>query len=560
MATSQLHCTNCDLVFDKPDTGRGRCPKCMRTHGLEPVAGPGAAGGTESSTAGRGQSGRGRVPIAAGAIVGAAALLLVGYLIFRSPGHGAVGMSADALKGALAAAGVAADLQVTPFAGSPAVRTFGGAAVTSGGDGPTVAKGVLAVFDALRTAGKVHPASPYRESVRAPQPSDALATAVPAGTVVGLSAYEAAALMLAAVREGGVADAQIAEAYALPGRPSPDPTGMRGYFVVLLGAGTAAATFFDPLSGGSGPASGATLRPLSDVQAVAPYLVLQALNALSTSLDSAAANRYLEAAEKLDADSPTVRAARGATFAASGPAGVTEAVAQFERALAARPDAARHVALAEILLAMASEPSDLERVKAEVTAALALDPNLASAHALQATLFLYEKDLDHARASLDKAVAGGLEGPRLAMIKSRIVLEGGDIDGAIKVLQDEIARGESVDQLSISLIEILMRAGRVTDAQDLARSLVATSKHGEMLKGLLAELLSAGPPGAGAGPGPGAPSLGAPDFGAPGPGAGGPSLLGGGGAPGPLGAGAKKPSLLGGERLKLDVPMPPGAP
>ena len=556
MANS-LRCTNCDLVFESPAQGRPRCPNCMRTHGLEAVAqptsgGPGAAGPSGAGTAARGGPARSRIPLYVTAAVAAAGIIgAIGYFTRGGGGGGTLGLSSDQLRSALAGAGLAPEMQLTPFAGGTAVRAFANGPITAGGDALAVGKNVLALFDGLRTSGKLVLASPFRQTLRPPDAAETIAAALPAGPARAVFPYEAAALFLAAVREAKVADAQLAEAYALPGRASPDPSGLRGYYVVLIGG--AGGTFYDPLTGTTGAASTATLRPLTDLQAVAPFLVLQAVYQLGAAADPASANRYLEAATKLDPGSPTLSAARGATFASGG--GVKEAIAEFEHAVAARPDAVRHIALAEILLAAAASPADLERAKAEIASALALDPGLATAHALDATLAIHEGDKPRAATSLEKAVAGGLEGPRLAMLKARLAFEGGDADTAMKTLQDEIAKGESVDELSVNLIEILVRAGRVTDAQEVARKLVETSKHGEMLKSLLGELLAA-TPGAGPGPGPGPGMLGGPDMPA-----GGPGLLGDGAGAGPLGRpGAGKPSLLGGERLKLDVPMPPGGP
>ena len=547
--STRLHCTNCGIDFDKPK-GRPRCPQCLRTHGLETVA--------ARPTSSRAKS---RLPVFIGAIAAVAVVVGGAAYLMSSGGTPGSGMSDEDILDAMRTNAVPADLLHVPFGAAASVRSFAGNSLSSGDD-LARANALLGVFNTLRTGGKLSLASSYRPALRAPERADALATGLPAGTTGPLYSYEVASLFLAAARDAGM-DVQLAEAFALPTSVSPDPTAIRGHYVVVVGG--AAGTFFDPATGATGPVNTANLRLLDDVQAVAPFLVLKAVNLLEGHFDSAGAHRMLQSAARLDppargGPSPTLLGARARTFLEGG--GALEAVAEMEKALAIAADAARHVALAEALLAMAEmQPDYLNRARTLAKTALEKDPTLARAHRLEAMIALLDDDTDRAKAAVAAARTAGLTGATLAMLEARLAIAEGDTDKAIATLEAEIAKGEATDDLSFALIQTLIDAGRPADAQAVAAKLVETSPRGDILRPMLAELLDAPiPTGPGFAPdamGLGGGLMGSDDTG--------PSLLddgdtgpgirsGGGLLGGPGGLGGGRPSLLGGERLKLGFP------
>jgi Tfp pilus assembly protein PilF len=310
-----------------------------------------------------------------------------------------------------------------------------------------------------------------------PRTAEAFAAALLGDGAGPTFSYEAAGAFVAAARSAG-ASASLVEVFELPGLPTPDPSGMRGAFAAVCSDGEGKGKIFEPLRGLELPPEKVAHRRLGGLRAVAPHYLLLANHHLLAERKPEEANRFADYALALDVDSPPATVMRAAIYLAGG--GAEPALRELRRAVALRDDAVRRAGLAEALL-MTGEAKAGEE---ELSQALKLDPALARTRALKAMLHLRDNELSEAKTEIEKAVAGGLEGPKAAIIWASYYHETGELDRAVAVLQAEMAKGGAADEVGIALVQTLLTLGRAEEAKAAAEKTIAGSADPEGLRKL----------------------------------------------------------------------------
>ena len=459
MAASYL-CVHCDHRFSHDDSGKLRCPKCLRKGGLEKVA-----AGTAAD----------RPAWILPALV-AAALAVVGggyaYWSMTTPktveGKAPLEvLDESTLEAYLRNAKVEQEDLSRLLTPTEAVEQF---AEEVAGEATLVDAKVKAVIAAIRGHAAKHAFVTW--SMHAPEPvalrsvDQTLEVVTTAGGRARLYPLELAVLATTALRAQGIA-AMVADAWAFPGdRQPPDPSGQIGYFIVAAYAdevGVGEPILADPYGGRATVPKAGDFRVLSDAEVVAAALSTEALRLLVREHDSKASLETIEKALQLDGRAPYIRGVRAAVVLASG--GVAEGIEELVSAAQIRSDAPRHHNLARIHLIQ----RDLSRASIEVASALELHPDFAAAHATLATIHLEEQEVDRAREELEAAERFDPEYHLLPILWAGYHLQQGNVEEAARRAHDAIRLRDYDPQTRLQAAQIFRAAGDYGAMREQAR-------------------------------------------------------------------------------------------
>ncbi len=387
-------CVHCDHRFEHEGEDKPRCPKCMRRHGIEPIAeGEGRSGGGRSRP-------RWVLPVAALVLVG---LLGGGYAWWSKRAPDVVSgdpplhpLAQSTIRGYARKLGADPGDMIHLFEADDAIEAFAEKATAGKASPVDKAKAVVDAIGARKSkrAFLQWPMHTPRESA----PKDARGTFAVLrkdGANARLYPLEVAAVAVAALRSADV-DAMLTAIYAFPGDKSPpDPSGEFGYFGIAVwkgDVGKGKPVVLDPYGGrGTAPKSD-DYRVLTDVEAVAAGLDHEAFYALSQGGQSQKAFARIESARKLDPRSPSIRSTRAVILIASG--GMEDGLKEMKAAAQLRPDAPRLNNLAGMAIAQ----QNLDDASRDVARALEQHPDFGSAHATLAAVHLANDETDQAEA------------------------------------------------------------------------------------------------------------------------------------------------------------------
>ncbi len=445
-------CSHCDLTFEHdPDKSAApRCPKCLRTQGLEELSAA-AARNTNSDTEDDDAGWRpNHLVIGVFAVAAAAAA----WFYFAKPS--VENLPEEVPMRALAAEEVAeylrrekVDADVSEFFEPPSA--FGEA----GSSAESLAKFVAARKNdgAFVSWARVRA---HGDDIRTPEKTAQLLLKKEQAKLYPL---EVAWAGVAWLREQGKT-AMLAEIVAREGERAPaDPSGRLGYYGVALGT-TDKADVID-VYGGSKVKSA---RILNDVQAVAAILSLQAMSAFERG-NTKRASQLADDALDLDGKSPVVRSAYSETLLS----GVAEdAIKEIEHAHNLRPDAARRLARAKIALAR-GQIDDADKIAAGLVAEY---PEYASAYAMLSVVHLARHELDESEASLEKVAKFAPDFPELDLFRAELHAARGDLPRAAEFARMALAEKHVRWQTRLRGAMLLRAAGDYDEMRRQARAIM----------------------------------------------------------------------------------------
>lgn len=418
-------CSHCDLTFehdaDKSDVVR--CPKCLRTQGLEAVSGEASTGSNDNASGD--SSGWRPNNIIVGVFAVAAAA--VAWFYFAKPG--VEDLPEEVPMRALGAAEVAEylrrekiDEDLSGFFEAPSDLEGADAAELGAFVAERRKAGALVEWSRVRAHG---------DEVRTPEQ---VAQALRSDEKAKLYPLEVAWTAVQWLRDEGKT-AMLAEIINRAGdRAPPDPSGRLGYYGVALGA-TDKAEVVDVYQGQKVSSS----RLLSDVQAAAAILSLQAMSAFERG-DAKRASSLASDAIDLDGKSPVVRSAYAETML-SGVA--QDAIKEIEHAHNLRSDAPRRLGRAKVALATGGL-DDADKIAARLADEY---PDYASAHAMLSIIHLARHELDEAEAKLEQTAKLAPDFPELDLFRAELHAARSDLpraaDFARKALKGKHVRWQT---------------------------------------------------------------------------------------------------------------------
>lgn len=455
-------CSHCDLSFEhepkKSDVVR--CPKCLRTQGLEKLGADKSADQQRSSARSSVEPGKpedtsGWRPnnLVIGVFIAAAA---AGVWFYFS-GPNVEDLPAQVPMRALQAEEVSEYLRresveanVAQFLEAPA--SFASDASANAVQSYVAERGKAGAFVSwarVRATG---------EDVRTPeQVSQVLAKTDKAR----LYPLEVAWATVVWLRDQGQT-AMLAEIIAREAeRAPPDPSGRLGYYGVALGTAED-SDVVDVFGNGKVKAS----RLLNDVQAVAALRALQAMTAFEKG-DAQKASRLAQDALDLDGKSPVVRSAYAETLL-SGVA--QDAIKEIEHAHSLRPDAPRRLARAKVALAQ----GQLDEADKVVASLVSEFPDYASAHAMLSVVHLARHELDEAEAKLKKTAALAPDFPELDLFRAELSAARGDLGGAANYARKAIEDPHVRWQTRLRAAMLLRAAGDYDEMRRQAHAIMAS--------------------------------------------------------------------------------------
>lgn len=463
MTVKRYLCVQCDERFESGDK-RPRCPKCMRTSGLQEI----------SAEQGRGTS------VALPAKLGVAGLVALlglggGYLALTSgaekePSPPAP-VEADDLQSELAAAGASAEELSDFFEADEAIVAF--ATALGPVNDPVAAAARLKKALRHGDAGTFQPLALVEPRTEPPMnAAEAFAAFARDGDEPAkLYPLEVAAMAVAAMRSRGV-DALVAEVAQLDngGRPL-DPSGCMGYFLLAVPAPEKPGEYryIDVYGGRNLPHHPSGASVLSDAQAVAHALGVTALTRIAAQREPERALREVEAGLALAPSSPVLRTVRAVALAANG--GVAQGEEAVRAALQLRPDAPRYNQLATYLL----QTGDAAGAEKAVQKALEESPNFASAYVSLASVHLLRGQTAEALQALEQASALSPDLPGLDMAYVQYFAANGQLDVAIDRAEKAVARRVQEPQFYLTLGRLYLAVGRTADMQSCARKVIELS-------------------------------------------------------------------------------------
>lgn len=472
---AQFECIQCEHAFAS-EKERPRCPKCMRVHGVRVVADL-----TRSERSGRA---RGIAALASLLVVFAVA---VAWWTRSADLAGSAGERHAEVDVADALAGLGSEHE--SLAGClHADEALAAWAVSVAESGAPLAR-ASAIIQALRdrerlgfeTGSLTEPRAELCKGVGASENFDEIKDK---GRPV-LYPLQVSVVVTGALRSLDVS-AAVVEILGVSGLKSPlDPSGVLGYFGVVVDDGTGARVVFDPYGGRDEHPLSAKHQVLTDSQVVAAALGLQAITRLSAQGNAALALREVQVGLKLHRNSPVLRSIRAAALSANG--GLNEAEQATRSALQLRPDAARHNQLATYLL----ERGRIKEATLAVGKALQLSPGFASAHLVLAGAHMAQGQLDEARQAVAQAEQLDAQVPGLLLTHAQLHAASGDIAGAVTYAERALAQQPAQPQLHLSLGRLYLAAGREEDARSSARraiELAPKERRAQMRKVVVAVL------------------------------------------------------------------------
>jgi len=272
---------------------------------------------------------------------------------------------------------------------------------------------------------------------------------------------ELATAMTSLLRERGM-KAMVAEVWEFSGARAPaDPSGLLGYFVTAVYDQTDSeepSAYFDPW-GGRKDVHSSEVRVLRDTEVLAAALGTEALRIFSRSADGAKALPMVETALLLDPVSPSLRGVHATVLLESG--GLDQAMAEFDAALQLRGDGPRQLNRVQLLLAGQEAAAQAQfnegsRIVAEV---LESWPQYGRAYVVLATIHLGLDEVERARADLDAAEALNPDAPMLWALWAQLHLAENDAAAAVATMQRAVTLDPDNWQLRIQAARLLQGTG-----------------------------------------------------------------------------------------------------
>lgn len=505
---TRYRCTNCDNTFEH-SSGKPRCPRCLRTHGLEEII---------ASTPGTRRPVRRRHLLIALAILFGLGLAVAGGILFvrhrtdlPQPGALAV-LDPGLLKQTLIHRGVSERHAVNPFEAGPELRKLvaraKGAKRAKGAEGAKGAKRakpeetvkalariVSKLLDKVRPDLDGSPDGPVRT---ASQLLSALEKGSPDRPIHVLS-YELAALMVAVLREAGLS-ALICQTHRIDApMPTAEVAGGIGRYLAVVyrpeQLGQDPLVVLDPIralalppwagSGNDLEMGASAIKPgaldlvaLDDASAAAHLLALRALRLRISTPDKA--YRLSAMADQAASPSATLQLIRAKVLAGAG--GTKDAVSTARKARSIHDGPSQRTTLAQLLLstgAVAEAISHLEQ-------AVRKDPAYWPAQLTLAVVLMLdnpERGTKHLEAGLKVAP----QEPALLLLKASVHLGQGETGEAIEILRP-LARRLPDEKTLLLLYQALIRSDEEShkqEAQETKERLLDVARDKERMSQLL---------------------------------------------------------------------------
>ena len=316
---------------------------------------------------------------------------------------------------------------------------------------------------------------------------------------------EAAAAMVALLRERGVR-AMVAELTGFPGAQAPvDPSGMLGYFVAAVydGDGEEPSVYLDPWGGRSG-IDASSVRVLRDTEVIGAALGIDAGRVFSKTGNGAESLPVVETALRLDPLSPSARVVHATILAESG--GLPQSLEELRAAARLRPDGPRKLHLVQLTLAeaalleangevAAARPrfSEANRIAAEIVETW---PRYGRAHLIMATVHLALGDRERALVELETAESLSPDLPLLWSIWAQYDLSDDAPASAVTKMKRALQLDGESWQLRVQAAGVFFGAGEEAEAReqaDVALDLVTGDRRTKLRSFLDEVLVSAEP-------------------------------------------------------------------
>lgn len=484
-------CTSCDHEFELEEKNP-RCPQCLRQNGVESLV-------DERERRRKAAARRPRRAMLTGLIAAMLALVVGAVLLHRKsqevPKKGELAILDTAtLTRTLRARGlVEADI-VDPFTAGKALKALAGSAPE--GDDKTRALAIVSRVGAKlsKLEGDYHGMG--SESVRTAEElaSDLQSKDV---EVKSVTSYEAAALLLGALRSAGLS-ALLCEVFELdaPTRAADVVGGLGRYAVAVYAKGKLGRDpliTFDPLRATKLPSfTGGTnsemeskakeLFPLDDASAAAHLLALRALRSIQR--DPSSPSRAYELSQLAlgaSSKSATLRVARAQVLAqAGGTAGMADAIEELRKAAALRADAPRRVALGQLLMVK----GEVKRAEEALQSALKDDPTFWPAHQTFATLRWIQGDREGGRKYLELALKAAPNEPSVMALQASSLLADGDGEQAVSLLERS-AKMRPNEQTLLQLYVALLKQAEDKKAKTVKKQLLSMARDRKRIEATL---------------------------------------------------------------------------
>ncbi|MFH2009757.1 MAG: tetratricopeptide repeat protein [bacterium] len=481
----QYTCANCEHTFESGDE-KPRCPQCLRRHGLLAEDANSKRAEGRASASGEGATSRRRLLLGAGIVV-----LLLGagvgaYYLLRpkpvdnGPRNVAMGpVSTGTLRDVARRRG--APITTVYHTADDAIRALG-RTLGREPDGGKVAAAILAAIRRSLGPKGITVRRPGRPKPGAVLTASQLYGAMREKQAVTVYSYELACLYLAVARAAGL-HAVLAEIYRHTDRKGPaDPWGHIGYFGVAIyksaGYSGRPAMVVDPARGTLNAAK--EFEVLSDLQAVAHGMSLQAISMAEEQTDVAHAVEKLDASLRLAPRSATLLAAKGMFLMKSG--GVAPALDAFRSARSVREDAPRYLLVALGHLAKEQAKGGLERAMSSLDQAISRDPGYAVAYVMKADILLKQLRIDEASAQLDKAQELEPELIEALLARAMILIVTKKVEQGIALLKKSVRLDPLDEQARFQLWRMLYQLDRLEEAKEAAKGWLASLSQARRAK------------------------------------------------------------------------------
>jgi tetratricopeptide (TPR) repeat protein len=403
-------------------------------------------------------------------------------------------LSDDDLRDLLRSRGVKGSEVVLPFKTSEAVEEFAKKASRGKVSPAEKARALLDSIRARVTANHEHYVSIQPRRSPPLDPEETLA-ALQSDDPFEPYPYEIAALMITACRSVSV-PAVMAEVYKFANSKRPaDPSGVQGYYVAALPRGDSDSyrrpILYDPASGRFGDSAEAESDVMTDLDAVAARLGLQALYEAAHRGDTGLAGRLTGLAVKLRPSSATTLAARGTVMLLTGDNELTArtALEEYEKALRIRPDAQRKVLIARILLATGQGA----RAEELIRSALSDTEEFAAAHGILGLLHLTNDRVEEAQASLTRAQQLEPRDPHIALLWVQYHMAQHDVPAAIEAAQAVVDSIPDDPQPRLMLTQVLYTDARYDAAETQCYELIRRNPDNDQLRELMRRMFDCDP-------------------------------------------------------------------
>ncbi|QQR91690.1 MAG: tetratricopeptide repeat protein [Myxococcales bacterium] len=473
-------CVHCDHSFFKTDDTQLRCPKCMRTHGIEPLS-------ADKQT-------KKKAPWlwpSLGLVVVAIATAVFFFIAKPSDSSnwdkGSVPLEpldTAKLHAFFVDKGVPDKAFVGAMASNAALKKASHDMLGKVSERKALVQSLLKQVGSLISEGRVR-RFPWQGSRTLAISSAAATASLLNANEKELSLYplELAVFVSALLREKGLSAMVVAFADDDQKRPPLDPSAKVGYYGVALHSDSKDSdsfSLYDLYLGERVTRDKQSFHVLNDVQVEAAMLSLKALLILQNEDDPKEALVLSEKALALYPRSASVRTVHGVIATA---AGSLEGLKDIQAALELEPSAPRYDLLAAVLLAHGR----FEEAMKQAALATEKGPKFAGGFATLAALYFQQGENEHGLAKLQEAEQIDPQYRALPMLWARYYMQQGNIDEAISKAYEAVQHDPGDWRMRLQYAQVLKAAGREDAALAQAQTILATAN--EKTKDLRRELI-----------------------------------------------------------------------